>query len=314
MKMKKNCIILLLVAAMLALAACGGVPAGEPAQIQPAEGEIQPAEGEIQPTEGETAVEDGQNPVMNFVGDYVCDRAEILVEAQGSNGAKFTVTWGGSYDSVAQWTMSGEFDPETLSVYYNDCVKTILTYAADGSVAQEEQVYENGHGVVYFSADEFSLTWTDDIENMAEGMVFRGDVFAEPQEESSFADALGTGDAAYYTGVTAMDKLAVEQFAFMVRDLYLSEDWAGMVDYLRLPVNVNGVSFDSADDFLAYMQDKTVDAGDYSEMALEDCHDMFFNGQGICMGAGEVWLLDPNYMTDAEPVLQILSLSGIVEK
>ena len=33
----------------------------------------------------------------------------------------------------------------------------------------------------------------------------------------------------------------------------------------------------------------------------EDCLDMFVNGQGICMGSGQVWLNDPNYMTDAEP-------------
>ena len=305
--MKKNCIVLLLVAAMLALAACGGVSAGEPAQIQPAEGEIQPAEGESQ---NGTGAEDGQNPVMNFVGNYACGQARILVEAQDSNGAKFTVTWGDNKGWAVVWTMSGDFDPETLSVYYHDCVKKLVSFAPDGSVAKEEQEYENGHGVVYFSADEFALTWTDDIENMAENMIFRGDA----AEESDLTAALGTGDAAYYTGVTAMDKLAVEQFAVMVRDLYLNEDWAGMAEHLRFPVNINGVSIDSADAFLAYMQDKTADVSDRTEMILEDCHDMFFNGQGICMGAGEVWLLDPNYMSDEEPVLQILSLNGIVEK
>jgi hypothetical protein len=41
---------------------------------------------------------------------------------------------------------------------------------------------------------------------------------------------------------------------------------------------------------------------------------MFFNGQGLCMGSGQVWILDPNYMTDEEPQLQIIALSGIVNR
>ena len=36
-------------------------------------------------------------------------------------------------------------------------------------------------------------------------------------------------------------------------------------------------------------------------MVNETCHNMFFNGQGICLGDGEIWIIDPGYMTDAEP-------------
>ena len=32
------------------------------------------------------------------------------------------------------------------------------------------------------------------------------------------------------------------------------------------------------------------------------------------MGSGQVWLNDPNYMTDAEPQLQIIAISGIVDR
>lgn len=49
------------------------------------------------------------------------------------------------------------------------------------------------------------------------------------------------------------------------------------------------------------MKDKTVHESDRQAMMDEDCLDMFVNGQGICMGSGQVWLNDPNYMTDAEP-------------
>ena len=41
---------------------------------------------------------------------------------------------------------------------------------------------------------------------------------------------------------------------------------------------------------------------------------MFVNGEGICMGSGQVWLNDPNYMTDKVPQLQIIAISGIVDR
>ena len=46
------------------------------------------------PAGSEAAAEDGQNPVMNFIGVYGHDRASIMVEADGMENAKITVTWG----------------------------------------------------------------------------------------------------------------------------------------------------------------------------------------------------------------------------
>ena len=41
----------------------------------------------------EPAADEGQNPVMNFVGNYVCGRACILIGATDeNNGANATVT------------------------------------------------------------------------------------------------------------------------------------------------------------------------------------------------------------------------------
>ena len=101
--------------------------------------------------------EDGQNPVMNFVGVYSCEDASILVEAEGMENARLTVTRGD-----ARWVMSGKFDTEALNVYYQDCVKT----------AGEEEVYFNGHGFFFFDYDNNTLTWQDDQENAGEGLVF----------------------------------------------------------------------------------------------------------------------------------------------
>jgi hypothetical protein len=41
---------------------------------------------------------------------------------------------------------------------------------------------------------------------------------------------------------------------------------------------------------------------------------MFFNGQGICFADGEIWMNDIHYMTEEPPVLEIVAVSGIVEK
>ncbi|GEM_PF-1496548 len=118
-----------------------------------------------------------------------------------------------------------------------------------------------------------------------------------------------------YTGVTAMDKESVEAFAASVRQAYLDQDWETISTLISYPINMYpDVKVKNAEEFLAYMKDKTVDESDREEMEDEDCKDLFFNGQGICLGTGQVWLEDPNYMTEEEPVLQIIAVSGIVEK
>ena len=124
-------------------------------------------------TEADTG--DGQNPVMNFIGYYVCDRANIYIEATDEqNGAGATVTWGSSAWENSAWTMTGTFDPETLQFEYHDCVRTDYEYDGSGEVKSQEEVYVGGHGFMTFSeGDPLTLTWQDDQENMADGMVFK---------------------------------------------------------------------------------------------------------------------------------------------
>ena len=59
------------------------------------------------------------------------------------------------------------------------------------------------------------------------------------------------------------------------------------------------------------MKDKKVNPDDRKAMEDEDCHDMFFNGQGLCLGSGEVWLLDTSYFTDKTPEIKIISINGV---
>ena len=167
--MKKLLSILLALAMIFSMAACSSKEEAPAEETTPAE---ETSEETAEETAEETSEEEGQNPVMNFVGDYASDRCTITVEAGEGNDANITVDWASSAAERSEWTMSGEFDEETTSVYYQDCTKKNLVFAEDGSVSSEETVYEGGHGTFTFNADEQTLTWTDDIENIADGAVF----------------------------------------------------------------------------------------------------------------------------------------------
>ena len=117
--------------------------------------------------------DDGQNPAMNFIGNYTCDRANILIGSEGSDGMNATVTWGSSAWEHSAWTMSGTFDPETLQFEYHDCIRTDYVYDDNGEETSQTEVYVGGHGFMIFAeGDPLTLTWQDDQENMADGMVF----------------------------------------------------------------------------------------------------------------------------------------------
>lgn len=275
--MKKMLTLLLAVVMTLSLAACAGkndTPAGS-----------------------EAAESDGQNPVMNFVGTYGCDRATMIVECKDADEAQFTVTWSSSAATHAEWTMSGKLDTDKLTVDYTDCVKKEVTFNEDGSVASEDVIYEDGTGTITFSAEDYTLTWDDAKEHVADGMVFVGGT--APVEEAD------------YSGVTAMPAAEVEAFAEFLKGAYLNEEWDVIAQHVRYPVNVNGVAIEDEATLMETL--KGMHVSDASIVALQDetCTNLFNNGQGICLGAGELWLLDPNYMTDETPVLNIIAINGL---
>ena len=153
--------LIMCVVLVFALTACGG--GSEPA-----------AEDSLP-----EASPDGQNPVMNVVGDYVCDRARIHIDAEGMDGAAIKVNWAGSATENATWTMSGTFNDETKQIEYSDCVKTNYVYDDNGEVKSQEEVYTGGTGVIAFGEGN-TLTWQDDKEKAGEGMTFEfGTVNAE---------------------------------------------------------------------------------------------------------------------------------------
>lgn len=119
------------------------------------------------------AEQDGQNPIMNLVGTYACERASILIEPNGDTGVKATVTWGSSAAETSEWVMTGTFDSENLVFEYSDCVRTNCVYAESGDIESQEEVYTGGHGYMFFTDGEKpTISWQDDQEHMADDMTF----------------------------------------------------------------------------------------------------------------------------------------------
>lgn len=264
-------------------------PQTQPEQQPETQPEQQPESGNTEPEGGE---EDGQNPVMNFIGEYSCGRATIRVEAEGADGAAFSVHWGSSYNEAAEWTMSGKLDPDTLKVEYDDCRSAAVTYNDDGSVASETVNYENGKGSFTFNGEDYSLTWQDDEENAAEGMTFVS-VYAEPE------------DSAFYAVATSFDKVIVEAFASDIRSAFLEKDWETLSGMMSYPVVSSMGNFESAEDFLTRMSGAELSDEVFDSFRNESCTDMFANSQGVSMADGCVWFAERDI--DGTPMLKIIT-------
>lgn len=114
---------------------------------------------------------DWQNPVMNFIGQYQCDRAHALVECFGKEDAWITIEWGGSATELARWIIVGRLDTETLTVEYSGCAKTIVTLDEKGEEASLEPEYEDGTGTVVFH-DGGTFTWHEDQSEYGADLLF----------------------------------------------------------------------------------------------------------------------------------------------
>ena len=114
---------------------------------------------------------DWQNPVMNFIGEYRCDRAHALVECFDKQDAWITIEWGGSAAELARWDIVGRLDLDTLTIAYSDCTKQIITYDSNGEIVSQEPEYEDGTGTVTFHNDG-TFTWHEDQSEYGADMVF----------------------------------------------------------------------------------------------------------------------------------------------
>ncbi len=295
--MKKLFAWIVVLAFAFSLAGCGS----EPAETAAPAAEPQATE-EVLP-----AADDGQNPVMNFVGVYhLEDSVEALVEAEGKENAKITVTAAFSPWFQTQTVMSGRFDPDTLTMTFTNAALTEYTYASDGSVTEEKPSYTDGAGKAVFDPKANALTITEEFPSGALENVYAW---------GPAPDMKTVTDPKHYASVTALDKFQVETVVgFNVRTDYLSENWYALADMIRYPITINDTVLNDADAFLGYMVDKTVSESAREAMLEEDFLDMTVDGEEICMGDGAIRLSDPNNKTNGEPKLEIIAIGGIVNR
>lgn len=183
----KKILALALVLCFLLLAACGSASPAENAS-EPAEtaniievdssdtavdtsAPSQSPEPSEEPEPSAEPEEDGQNPVMNFVGPYVCGGCNVFIEADGGKNGIASITWMQESGQLAEWSITGPFDTETLSISYTDAVKTVHSFGSDGLITSTETVYTDGTGTIAFTEDGM-LSWMDDAEHVADGMLF----------------------------------------------------------------------------------------------------------------------------------------------
>ncbi len=115
---------------------------------------------------------DWQNPVMNFIGEYQCDRAHATVEAFGTEEAWITIEWAGSASEIARWDIFGKLDTDTLTIDYTDCTKSILTYDAGGEIVSQEETYSEATGTITFHYEDNTFTWHEDQSESGEDLLF----------------------------------------------------------------------------------------------------------------------------------------------
>ena len=114
---------------------------------------------------------DWQNPVMNFVGEYQCERAIATVECFDVEEALITIKWGGSAWEKACWTIIGRLDTETKTIAYEGANKANLVYGEDGEITSQEDVYTDGTGTIVFH-DDGTFTWHEDQSETGTDLVF----------------------------------------------------------------------------------------------------------------------------------------------
>lgn len=236
------------------------------------------------------------NPVAAYEGEWVAGRALLTIE-ELDDVITCTIHWGGSAFDEAVWEYECVYDEASggLTAPENG-VKHIVTYGEGGEVLSDEVEYDDG--AASFAIDDAgNLVWTN---------------IKEESVEMLFEKVGGMTD---YSGVTTMDRAEVEAFAEKVRDAYLKSDWATLAPLVKYPITiVPDQEIATPQDFTAYMFDKAPTDGDRAAMEEEDCRDMFVNGEGICLGSGQIWLSDVNFdgveQADA-PLLQIIAISGI---
>ena len=131
-------------------------------------------------------------------------------------------------------------------------------------------------------------------------------------EPSSTMTEVGTETPEdYYSLITSASAEEVEEFATGVKEDILSKDWVSLSQKLAYPIHIDGKKVNSSEDFLKIDIDGMLSQDFVDAIAAESCREMFFNWQGIMMGAtGQVWISGVDNGS-GEWELKVIALNGL---
>ncbi len=220
--------------------------------------------------------------------------------------ASFDVVEDGSnYDESAKEIFGDHYDDFTKLVsddaFHEEIRKNIIgDYVADNKLSITKYQDYGQEPKELFGTEPATEAAADTTEAAA-------DTTEAAPEEAPAEEATTGGD---YSMVTNLDTASVESICSQARTAYMNGDWATLSGLIAYPITMYpDVVCNNSDEFIAYMDGKHVDDSDMAEIEKETCKDMFQNGQGICLGTGQIWLSG----IDDGNNLKVISVTGIVE-
>ena len=166
---KKLIAIALVSAMMLSAAGCGGKTesAGSASNEPAAAAEAEPGTAE------ETAQEPGENPILKYEGAYSDENGSgiyVLFEAaDDTDGVNISIGYP-EEAAYTYWEITGKIKDNVVT-YENGHKFSMDWGTPDQEEVTEEEVYTDGTGSFEISEDA-KITWTDNKEDIAKGMVF----------------------------------------------------------------------------------------------------------------------------------------------
>ena len=166
MKMKKLTAIALVSAMMLSVAGCGGK--AESTSSDPAAAQEQDTEAA-----GETANEPEENPILKYEGAYCDDGGKgiyMLFEATDEiDGVNISIGYP-EETAYTYWEFTGKIKDNVIT--YENGYKFAQDWGTtDQEEVTEKEIYNDGSGTIEISEDA-TVTWKDNKEDIAKGMVF----------------------------------------------------------------------------------------------------------------------------------------------
>ncbi|PNV59011.1 hypothetical protein C0033_26270 [Clostridium sp. chh4-2] len=121
-------------------------------------------------------------------------------------------------------------------------------------------------------------------------------------------------DEDFYSLATDIPAADVEQFAKRVKQQLLTQDWNALAEELSYPITVDGVTYNSREEFLAADFETELNPYFFVELEEEDCKEMFCNWSGVMLGeTGRVWIIEAMNEDFSSQGLKVRAINGLTE-